>query len=209
MRRFIATSLLTFAAAAPLAAQQPAPTVPAGDQVLVGLRPYSHGGWFGVDTRITSLVGADAIIAGVRGGWLINRRLSVGLAAYGNVTTRINTGYTLPSGRTAGLEFAYGGLELGYITRPAKLLHMSLWSVVGGGAVSFRDHAVEPGRSDLPVDGLFVVEPGVSTEVNVSRRVRIALGTSYRIIDGARLSGLERDALDGFATSLTFKVGKF
>jgi hypothetical protein len=121
----------------------------------------------------------------------------------------MNTGHTLPNGRAAGLEFAYGGLEFGYITQPAKLMHVSLWTMVGAGGVSYRDPAFRRGDEEQPVDGFFVAEPMLSTDVNISRRFRISAGTSYRYVQGAKLEGMESKDLTGLAYSLTFKFGGF
>lgn len=207
-------TLLTLAAVAvsatSLVAQTPTlPTPGTTDQHLVSMGPVRHGGWGGVDARYTSLMGSDAILTGIRGGWLLNRKVSIGLSAVGNVTTRMNTGHTLPNGREAGLEFAYGGLEFGYITQPAKLMHVSLWTLVGAGGVSYRDPAFRRGDEEQPVDGFFVAEPMLSTELNISRHFRISAGTSYRYVQGAKLDGMESSDLSGIAYSLMFKFGGF
>jgi hypothetical protein len=181
---------------------------PAADTLVVGPKVES-GGYGAPEVRFTRLAGHDAILVGARGGWIIDHAFVVGVAGFGSASRRVDAGQVLPSGRAAGLEFGYGGVDLGWVSRPGDRVHLTLGLLLGGGAVSFND----PARLDDgwigPTDEFLVVEPSAALELRVTRSVRVAAGGGYRIVTGARSATVRSADLRAPAAGLTLKLGRF
>jgi hypothetical protein len=111
------------------------PTTPtrSTDQVLIGSH-IASGGYGGPAVRFTRLPGDSAVLAGGRGGRIINRHYSLGAAGFGNGATGVATGFRLPSGREAGLTLGYGGVNLGWVSRLTRLVHLTVATLIGGAA---------------------------------------------------------------------------
>ncbi len=193
IRAAIAAAVLV---AAPLAlsAQQ--------EETLTGNAPLESGGFGAPVFKLTQIHGGLAGMSGGRGGWIINHRFVVGGAGYG-LQPGIHTGYT-SSGLRPDLQMGYGGLDLGYVDRSNRIVHMSGDVLVGAGAVSYQDH-----MDGAPSSQFTVVEPAVDLELNVSRWFRIAAGGSYRFISGVSIPDVSASDLRGVAGTLAFKFGKF
>jgi hypothetical protein len=208
-RALVGAFILGSLAAAPAGAQPSAAGAPpTGDQVLVS-RHVQNGGYGGPDVRFTRLTGDFAVLIGARGGWIINHSFRLGAAGYGSASRRLPAGYTLPSGRAAGLEFGYGGVDFGWVSQPSRLVHLTLGTLVGGGAVGYNDPAHRDEGWTGPRDGFFVVEPAAEAELNVTRNVRVGVGGSYRFVTGARLASVRNADLSGPAGTLTVRFGRF
>lgn len=178
-------------------------------QTLTG--PGHEVQWIGgVDGRFTRLAGEDVVLTGGRVGMLINRSTIVAFSARANLNQNIRTSYLLPDGRTAGLSFGYGGIEIGRVLAPRRAVHVTTSLLLGGGATSHHDRGWREGDPNtLPVDGFWLAEPEVQVETNVTRMLRVAIGGSYRFVHGARLQGLGDRDVRGASGSLTFTFGRF
>ncbi len=202
--------------AATRASAQPAgpPSVPAragADEVLVG-RPLRSGGYGGPELRVSRLAGRTALLVGGRGGWVVNRHFVLGIGGFGSATTDVRTGWRFPSGREARLRLGYGGVDLGWVTRPARLVHLSANVLVGAGGASYGDGRARDAGPDLaerPSDAFAVVEPGLAAELNVTPHLRVAAGASYRQVSGVRLPSLRAADLSGAAGTVILKFGRF
>jgi hypothetical protein len=143
-----------------------------------------------------------ALLMGGRIGLVLNRIFVIGGAGYGLVN-EIEAG---PADRV--LDFGYGGLFLEYINRPHKLMHLSVHSLIGLGGLRYRPYDYE-WDDRWHADALFVLEPGMDVELNITKHIRIGLGGSYRLVSGVDLEGLEGNDLSGPTASMTFKLGRF
>jgi hypothetical protein len=151
-------------------------------------------GYYVAPTARYSKVGTkDGLFAGVRGGWIINHDFVLGAAVSGLAST-----YQLPSD---SLSFVYGGAMLEYIVASESLVHFSLNTVIGGGAVG-------PKKSTSP-SGVFVVEPGLDVFVNLSRSIRTGLGVSYRLTRGTQVATLNDSDLSGVGANFLVQFGSF
>jgi hypothetical protein len=70
---------------------------------------------------------------------LINTRYVLGLAGYGMATQSLKTEFTRPDGERPSLDFGYGGVELGYVARSGRLVHLTLNALVGAGGASYGE----------------------------------------------------------------------
>lgn len=196
--KFIAPGVLAFVLwATPLIGQEPETLV--GDSI-------THGSFGGPVLRFSRFNSQAGFMLGGHGGWIINRRFVIGGAAYGLLGTGIDVPYTPPTGGNAYLTFAYGGIELQYVERPLKLLHLAFSVLIGGGGTDYRQR----GSGKLtPSSTLFVAEPGVGITLNLTPKTRLCVTGTYRIVSGVGLSGLRNGDLSGPAAALSVDLGRF
>ena len=69
--------------------------------------------------------------------------------------------------------------------------------------------SMEQNKYELENDAFFIVEPGASLELNITKNVRLGVGASYRLVYGLELDDIKSDAFDDWALDFTLKVGKF
>jgi hypothetical protein len=211
----IAIAILSVHATAQTTEDQPMRTLLGGD------KPMHHGGWGGPTTHFTRINGKEALLVGVRGGWLIDHRVTIGFAGHGLVTPLSNSAYDahlIASGeeliRKSNLHLGYGGLLIEPIIAYRSPVHVSLPIIIGAGGVGYSYNSRFPESFDQldyrdDVQAFFVVEPGIELEFNVISLVRLGLGASYRYTTDLDLPATAKDALHGFNMGLTVKVGCF
>jgi hypothetical protein len=179
------------------------------------------------DFKFTEVDGQFANLAGVYGGWLIDRKMLLG-----------GGGYFLTN-RSDDFKMTYGGFVVEYFVRSDRLVHFSIKGLLGGGTATIPSRfgrlpdmlPIEiprvgiqtgnrpgdrgpqfPGRLPVlpvfpeldPIDEeFFVAEPEASVMLNITETFRIGFGGGYRFIGGAGRMG---DRLDGFTASATLKL---
>jgi hypothetical protein len=176
---------------------------------------FESGGYGAPVVKFTSVKGEFAVMVGGYGGWLINHAFMLGGGGYGLVTRHDLE----PAAGTVGLpedhriEFGYGGGILEFIFSPMAVVHATVSLLIGGGTVSVRGYDVlftdwlygyESTR-----DGVFVLEPSVNAEVNITSFFRVNAGASYRFVNGVSMYGLKNADLSGASVNLALKFGKF
>lgn len=198
-----AALLLVALAATPLSAQR--------DETLLGRRGVSVGGFGAPVLKFSRLAGSDAVLSGGRGGVILNRRFVVGGGGYAVASENIRTDFRFEDGTRPSLQLEYGGLELEVITRPARLVHATVSLLLGGGSASYTsrsDRGATVSTRTL-ASNVFVAEPGVHAELNVTRWFRPGMGFGYRHVNGSDLPGVNDAGLSGAVGTLTFKFGRF
>lgn len=141
---------------------------------------------------------------GGHAGLIINRNFVIGIGGFGLMN---DIEVDVPRDRL--LNFGYGGLLLGYINRSHKLVHLSVHSLIGGGGLCYMTWFDDDWFDDSYEDAVFVLEPGLDLELNVTRHFRIGLGGSYRLVYGVDVADLSNYDISGPSASLTFTLGKF
>jgi hypothetical protein len=185
------------------------------EQTLID-EDFESGGYGGPVVKLTTVDDNFAVMVGGYGGWLINHTFMIGGGGYGLVTRHrpdpaARSFYGIPDpGR---IEFAYGGGMLEVILRPATLMHSSISLLVGGGHIAYlREGDNDMDMDEIPgrqKDAVFVLEPSVNAELNVTTFFRINAGASYRFVSGISIRGLKNSDVSGASINLTFKFGKF
>ena len=183
--------------------------------------PIEHGFVGCIGLKLTSIKNEDAFMVGGYGGLLLDHRLMIGLGGFGMVNKmrarrEAEIAYS-PYQEPLYIRFGYGGLLLEYIIWPANLVHIDVRTLIGAGGVAYhygRFNYSGVGYMDHHGTGiseiLFVAEPGVSVELNVTDFLRIAAGASYRHVSGvADLQGLDDRDLSGFSGDFALKFGPF
>ncbi|MBL7940075.1 MAG: hypothetical protein JNL43_12005 [Flavobacteriales bacterium] len=222
MKTFAFASLLAFAFSPDLVHAQ-GDTAPADrPRTLFGSgHELANGGWGAPTAAYTRIMDKDAMLVGVRGGWLIDHRVTLGIAGHGLVTNIPNAAYDAhladqgrPVYGPSLFRTGYGGLLIEPIIAYRSPVHVSLPLIIGAGGAGYQlnaglPHDFDPLTYADDITAYFVIEPGIDVEVNLVRLVRLGLGASYRYTSDLELPGTPADAMRGFNTSISIKVGAF
>jgi hypothetical protein len=182
----------------------------AQEETLVGSGEVTHGGFGGPVVKYTQIDGEPGVLVGGRGGWIINHTFVIGGGGYGLVNDI--TAENVVFGKQPYINFGYGGLELEYIIHSDELTHFSVYSLIGGGGVTYRSSLwddSEDWEDRFGSDAFFVFEPAANVEVNIISFFRINVGASYRFISGLNFDDLKNSDFAGPSATLTLKFGKF
>lgn len=221
LSRTLHTLLLLTLAAVPAIAQTsdeaPMRTLLGGDKKL------HHGGWGAPTTHYTRIMDQDALLVGARGAWIIDHRVSIGLAGQGLVTPVANSAYDahlIEQGevllRRSSLYMGYGGLLIEPVIAYRSPVHITLPVIVGAGGVTYGYGSRLPEDFDpltyddrYDAQAFFVVEPGIELEMNIIPLLRVGIGASYRYTTDLDLPATPKDALHGLNAGISVKVGRF
>lgn len=175
----------------------------------------NHSGGFGAISFKTSDFRDETIVmAGIRGGWIINRTLALGAEGYGIIPTAKFGDFTDPSGDVTLLG-GYGGLFLELIFFSNQVVHVTFPMAGGAGWIGYdlndndRFSVGEPDSGFLDQDVFWYVEPGANVEVNVARNFRLAFGISKRFTQDLELVETRSRELENLNYYLTLKIGRF
>ncbi len=191
--------------------------------LLGGDKKLHHGGWGAPTTHYTRIMDQDALLTGVRGGWIIDHRLTIGIAGHGLVTQVPNKAYDefrIANGdllrRRSSLYMGYGGLLIEPVIAYRSPIHITLPVIIGAGGATYGNSNwsssdFEPFDTDDHYDAqaFFVVEAGIELEFNVISLVRVGIGASYRYTTDIDLPATSKDALRGINAGISLKVGSF
>lgn len=168
------------------------------------------GGFGGPIIEMSGIDGDVGLFVGGGGGVILNNFY---IGGYGTgLTTNPKRDIEL-DGQTQSrrLNFGHGGLWLGYDFKANRLLHLTLSTKIGWGAITYiRDVNGIPSPDFLdPRDDVFVLTPEIGVEMNMTKFFKIALTGSYRWVNGLDLSYTDNEQLSSPGVNLTFKFGWF
>jgi len=197
-------------------------------RTIFGNRTPSHGGYGAITTNYTDLQGQDGLVMGVRGAWIINHSISLGVAGYGFFNEPVVNSQIDTEGNEYMLAGGYGGLLIEPIVGGLFPVHLAFPVVAGVGGISYArttyDDTWDETEMNSPedVDAFLIFEPGVEMEVNVLKNMRICVGAYYRLTTDVSLTRnvfldnnfqtvelAKPDVLNGFSYGITLKFGKF
>ena len=179
-------------------------------QTLAGNNHHS-GGFGALSFKATNFNTKNIVLAGFRGGWIINRSFAIGIDAYGIIPTAEYSNID-PVFNTRSVG-GYGGLFLEPIILSNKVIHVTFPVSGGAGWIGYLydwEDVNYSNSGDIVDDDVFwYIEPGAALELNVSRNFRINLGASYRFTQDLKLINTPSDAFDDWNYFLTLKFGSF
>jgi len=184
----------------------------AQERTLFDVDNITHGGYGAFVTKASTINGEGALLMGGRGGWIINHVFAIGGGGYGLVNN-VHSRMLGPWGeRFVGM--GYGGLDLEFIIDSDELVHFSVHSLIGAGAVGFRNDLTDGWNDnnynyDQRQDAFFVAEPGFTIDLNVTHWFRTSIGADYRYVSGVTSGAAKNSDLSGPSATLTFRFGKF
>jgi hypothetical protein len=174
------------------------------------------GFYFGPEVKITEIVGITSVYGGIKAAMLLDHQFAVGLAAGSLLTETAFTGIGSDN-LNVGLNsvMMYGGLYLDYITKFHSPVQISFPTVIGGGGFILLEkleaHPVT-GISDekfVEAGVFFMLEPSVSVELNVFKKLRVGVGGGYRFVINSDLERISDADLSAPTLNLSFKYGIF
>ncbi len=196
-------------------------------KTLFGGDEFRSSGYGGPQVKFSSINGDIGVLVGGRGAWTVNRTLSLGLAGYGLVTQH-DANYVDTAGKSIDgvINMGYGGLYLEYIYKPVEYIHLATNVLVGAGGVNFADQMWHSDAGDdefdthndsnKPWKAIFVVEPTLAVEFNVTTFFRVSVEGSYRFVSSIRENDLYKANqslkdinLNGFSGGITLEFGCF
>lgn len=185
----------------------------AGDEKIQTLfgEDTDNGGYGAVMFNYSNINDDDAFLFGMRGGWLIDHVLTVGLGGYGFISNvEWDNMNDQPDHFLSG---GYGGLLIEPVLFPRKPVHLAFPILIGGGGMAMvQNHSPDGDWDEWNVDyagAFFVFEPGLELELNLARAMRVAFAVTYRLTQDLNLGDIDDDALRGFNFGLALKFGEF
>lgn len=174
-------------------------------KVLFGGDKVSISGFGGPLIEFSSIGGDASIMNGGGGAVLFNRQVYLG--GYGlNLTNDLDRE---TDGVNRRLEFSHGGLYMGYLIQPYKLVHFGVGSRLGWGTLRLTpDDAFLPAVAPIS-DNVLVWTPQAEIQVNLSYWFRVNAGLGYRVVNGVENSIYGKDDLSSPLLTLSFLFGWF
>lgn len=201
--RHLTFAIALFACAANAAAQE---------QHTLFNGPVSTGSYGGPVAKFTTVNDQAAILVGGHGGWILDHRLILGAGGYGVVNEVNAPNGALSSEGPLDVKFGYGGFEVEYLIHPNRVGHFGVNTLIGGGANNYVKDVgpltksnEQAGESDV----VFVLEPGVTAELNILTWLRLNGGVSYRLVRAVEQDNLKNRDFSGLAAAVSFKFGRF
>lgn len=168
-------------------------------------------GGFGAPTvKFTTFNKELGLLLGGYAGVMLNSQLMLGAGAYGLVNN-IEAPRANPADPTLYWNMWYTGFVPEYTIRGNKLFHVAVGALIGGGGVMKNERYHHGWDDNDPQDysSFFVGEPHVNFEMNITSYLRLAVGGSYRFVQGSGTPGITDDRLSGPAAHFTIKAGRF
>jgi len=192
----------------------------ADEETLFGNGEITHGGYGGPELKVTQINGEWGLAVGGRGGWIISSSLSLGGGGYGIVTKHlVDYDYTQDPNAEIRLNVGWGGAFIEYINSSNKMIHFTANTLIGAGGASYFIHDNNDrwdDEHDLNQNSsFFVIEPGITADINLFQFFRISVGASYRFVSGLELFNTDGSLLTeskdliGPSFNLCFKFGDF
>ncbi|MDZ7347133.1 MAG: hypothetical protein ONA69_10120 [candidate division KSB1 bacterium] len=184
------------------------PAIGAQESERTLLTPPVHQGIYAAPTFKFGPFGPrseSSLIAGVQGGWIIDRKYVLGLGAFG-LSSRVKAP---DDPRVEGLlaNFSYVGLFGSYIWQSYKLLHAEATVLGGAGEMFYRSNEYRLDRTKSDAFGLF--ELGLNGILNLTPGVRIGAGMAHRWVQRINSIGMTNRKAGGTAFTLLLQIGRF
>lgn len=103
------------------------------------------------------------------------------------------------------IAFGHGGIWVGYIHNPKKLIHIGGSTKLGWGTISLDDNRLP----DNYEDNVLVFTPQVEVEVNISRWFKINVGGGYRFVTGVNGNVFQQKEFNSPQATIGFLFGWF
>lgn len=171
-------------------------------------------GGFGAPTiKYTTFDDKSAILLGGYAGVMLNSKIMLGAGAYA-LANNIEAPGALADAPAQYWNMWYTGFVPEYTFKSNKLFHAAVGFLIGGGGVykSERYHGFDDfddNDKEWDYSGFFVGEPHINFEMNITNYLRVAIGGSYRFVQGSKTEGITDSKLSGPAAHFTLKAGRF
>lgn len=171
-----------------------------------GNKPSQLGAYGALQGKLSAIDGKLAVMTGGYGGVFLNKKILLGAGAYSLANKMKVNG---SGDREWGFWYTGGVFE--YVHNSDKLFHWSAGALIGGGGISDReDIDDDKGRDRVHAsNAVFVAEPFVNAELNITPYIRLIAGGTYRRVFGAGNVGITDNKLSAPSFHLGIKAGIF
>jgi len=174
----------------------------------------SHSGGYGaLFIKWSKFKDKSILLMGVRGAWVINRSLGIGIDLNGVIPVSKYDDVD-PEGRNMGILLGgYGGLLLEPIIWSNKIVHLALPLSMGAGWLGYiedwEDNQYYYSGELFDQDVFWYIEPGINAEINITKYFRVNVGISKRFTQDLSLYNTPSDTFDKINYALALKFGGF
>lgn len=176
-------------------------------------------GWFvGTSGTFTGVNELNSWMPGFTGGVMIDRNIKIGLDVRSFSWHETWLEFDNILSEPCYLNGGYAGLYIEPSLHPDKIVHLSFPLTIGGGGAVYLskekypetdENELDYSRKELDSSPFFVIEPGVSLELNVTGFMRIYTGVSYRWLAGLNLENTGKNAFNSPNLNIGIRFGKF
>jgi hypothetical protein len=187
-------------------------------RTIFGERIRKVGGFGGPMMSFTQFNDEFAHMMGGGGGILLNRQLFFG--GYGmGMTTPISPESPIYKG--SEFHYGHGGFWYGLVISPASSVHPAISLQTGWGNISIEDEDDDDwdlddldwnmdNHHDRIKDNVFIINPALEIEFNITKFFKMGLGANYRFVFGTnKLIGYSDKDFSSPGGFVSFKFGWF
>lgn len=167
-----------------------------------------HGVYLGLNFSYGTIDGKSTYLGSAKIAYVANNQFEIGLVGVGFYSDQNENGPLDDNDLTGG----YGGLHLEPIFFGKSMFSLSVPILIGGGAVGrvSQDYDYDWESNDFDDwQPIFVFEPGLSVQYNISRYLQVELGAKYRFSSTIDLYPGSVKNINGFSGGIGVKVGVF
>ncbi len=172
---------------------------------------YNVSGFGGPSMMLTKVSGEFAHMMGGGGAVLLNKMFFIGGFGYGltnNIEPNLDDAVLMQqigghSLQGSSIDFGFGGICTGVIIKGNKAIHPVVNCQFGWGNLSLKNDYT---KIDDPV---FVINPIIEIEANITRFFRMSIGGNYKIFQGVDFGEYKNNDFSGAGVFLGFKFGWF
>lgn len=170
----------------------------------------NHSGGFGALTfKSSDFRGETMILAGIRGGWIINRTLGIGIEGHGIIPTTKYDDLNPTDGEETRVLGGYGGMFLEPIFFSNEVVHITFPISAGAGWLGYEEVSSRGPKDITSEDVFWYAEPGVALEINIARHFRLNFGVSKRFTQDLDMYNTNQDDFNTTNYFLGLKIGGF
>lgn len=164
----------------------------------------SYSGFGGPLFLATGLNGELGFCIGGKGGAVLNESLVFGGLGFGMVHTLELTGNNMSDNLEAPLEmtFGAGGVFFEYIFNYGDRVEFSIPLNIMAGGIGIYESSTD---TEVESSAMFILEPGINIDLNVSDYYTQSFFVSYRQAIGSSLVNLDDSNISGLNVGMIFK----
>lgn len=169
-----------------------------------------HGVYLGLNFNYGEIDGKSTYMAGAKIAYVANQKFEIGIAGVGLYSDQNQNGPLDDNDIYGG----YGGIHLEPIFFGNRTFSLSIPLLVGAGAVGYSENDF-PDFCDYDCsdfdqwEPLFVFEPGINFQYNISSYLQVELGAKYRMSSNVTLYPGSIKNINGFSAGIGLKIGVF
>jgi len=163
-------------------------------QALVNNEEANWGFFIRPELKITPIKNQTTELAGAILGTSVDRTLYLGVGGYALVN-----GVSGDSGavKLRTFDLWYVGAHADYTLFSTDLFHSSLSGFVGGGQVNNSVATTDANSANL-----FIAEPDINMEFNLTTTLELGVGIGYRFVNGSDLNNLSNADLSSWTGTI-------